>query len=92
MRMNWIAAAVALACAGAVHAEKAAPAADPRIASILDNLGRVRPIESVALSPDGRHLAWTVKTNGKIVLELAELLRPESYRPVDDAVLRCLRL
>lgn len=72
MRMNWIAAAVALACAGAVHAEKAAPAADPRIASILDNLGKVRPIESVALSPDGRHLAWTVKTNGKIVLELAD--------------------
>jgi dipeptidyl aminopeptidase/acylaminoacyl peptidase len=73
MRTTWIAAAVALACATAAQAENAAPKADdPRIAAILENLGKVRTIESVALSPDGKHLAWAVKTNGKPVVEVAD--------------------
>jgi dipeptidyl aminopeptidase/acylaminoacyl peptidase len=73
MRTKWIAAAVALACAGAAQADTAAKTADdPRIAAILDSLGKVRTIESVALSPDGKHLAWTVKTNGKPALEVAD--------------------
>jgi dipeptidyl aminopeptidase/acylaminoacyl peptidase len=73
MRTKWIAAAVALACAGVAQADTdAKPAGDPRIAAILDSLGKVRTIESVALSPDGKHLAWTVKTNGKPVLEVAD--------------------
>jgi dipeptidyl aminopeptidase/acylaminoacyl peptidase len=73
MRTKWIAAAVALACAGAAQADTAARTADdPRIAAILDSLGKVRTIESVALSPDGKHLAWTVKTNGKPALEVAD--------------------
>ncbi|APG06674.1 peptidase S9 [Luteibacter rhizovicinus DSM 16549] len=73
-----MAAAVALACAGvaqadtAVKADDAAKPADPRIAAILDSLGKVRTVESVALSPDGKHLAWAVKTNGKPVIEVAD--------------------
>jgi len=73
MRTQWIAAAIALACAGAAHADTPAKKAeDPRIAAILDSLGKVRTIESVSLSPDAKHLAWTVKTNGKTVLEVAD--------------------
>lgn len=73
MRTQWIAAAIALACAGAAYADTPAKKAeDPRIAAILDSLGKVRTIESVSLSPDAKHLAWTVKTNGKMVLEVAD--------------------
>ncbi|QWT21972.1 S9 family peptidase [Bacillus sp. NP157] len=72
MRTKWIATAVALACATSAYAEPAARADDPRIAAILDGLAKVRTIESVALSPDGKHLAWAVKTDGKPVLEVAD--------------------
>lgn len=76
MRYTWIAAAMALACAAGAHAEKA-PAAgktatDPRIASILEALGKVRTVDSVALSPDGRHLAWAVKTGKGVAIEVAD--------------------
>ncbi|MET0936884.1 MAG: prolyl oligopeptidase family serine peptidase, partial [Luteibacter sp.] len=81
MRTKWIAAAVALACVGAAQADTAAKtAADPRIAAILDSLGKVRTIESVALSPDGTHLAWTVKTDGKPVLEVADANGRNAHR------------
>jgi dipeptidyl aminopeptidase/acylaminoacyl peptidase len=46
----------------------AASAADPRIASLLDSLGRVRRPTSAAISPDGNDVAWTV--NGKRGSEL----------------------
>ena len=73
MRTKWIAAAVALACAGAAQADTAAKTVDdPRIAAILESLGKVRTVESVALAPDGKHLAWAVKTNGKPVVEVAD--------------------
>ncbi|MGF6492331.1 dipeptidyl aminopeptidase/acylaminoacyl peptidase [Luteibacter sp. 621] len=72
MRTTWIAAAVALACVTAAQAEPAPKADDPRIAAILENLGKVRTVESVALSPDGKHLAWAVKTDGKPVLQVAD--------------------
>jgi len=35
-------------------------APDPRIAPLLDDLGRVRTPTSVAISPDGNYLAWAV--------------------------------
>jgi dipeptidyl aminopeptidase/acylaminoacyl peptidase len=75
MRTKWIAAAAALACAGAAHAgtSPAKSPEDPRIASILEALGKVRSIGSVSLSPDAKHLAWTVKTDGKQVLQVADV-------------------
>jgi dipeptidyl aminopeptidase/acylaminoacyl peptidase len=73
MRTKWIAAAVALACAGAAYADTPARGAeDPRIAAILEALGKVRSIGSVSLSPDAKHLVWSVKTGGKPVLEVAD--------------------
>lgn len=73
MRTKWIVAAVALACAGVAQADTPAKTGeDPRIAAILESLGKVRSIGSVSLSPDAKHLAWTVKTNGKPVLEMAD--------------------
>jgi dipeptidyl aminopeptidase/acylaminoacyl peptidase len=81
MRTKWIAAAVALACAGHAFADTPAKTADdPRIAAILDALGKVRTIESVALSPDAKHLAWTVKTDGKTVLEVADANGRNAHR------------
>ena len=45
---------------------------DPRIGAVLTDLGKVRQIDSVALSPDGKHLVWAVDTNGKPGLVLAD--------------------
>ena len=36
----------------------AQPAANPRIGSILGELASVRPFEQVAISPDGKRVAW----------------------------------
>ena len=44
---------------------------DPRIDQLLDQLGKVRAIHAVQLSPDGRQLAWVVDSHGKPVIELA---------------------
>jgi acylaminoacyl-peptidase len=38
------------------------PAANPRVRAVLDDLAKVQGIRQVALSPDGQHLAWTVRT------------------------------
>jgi dipeptidyl aminopeptidase/acylaminoacyl peptidase len=48
------------------------PTTDPRISALLTELGKVRPIEGVALSPDGRHLVWAVSTDGQPALMLAD--------------------
>ena len=47
-------------------------AADPRIEALLTELGKVRAIHEVALSPDGRHLAWVVETQDKPAIMLAD--------------------
>src|SRR5690242_17555030 len=44
---------------------------DARIAQILAQRQRVQEIEAVALSYDGRHLAWVVSQDEKTRLELA---------------------
>lgn len=81
MRTKWIAAAVALAFAQASLAETpTTPADDPRIAAILASLAKVRTIESVALSPDGKQLAWAVKTDGKSVIEVADAQGHHAHR------------
>ena len=43
------------------------PTSDPRIASILAELASVRPFEQVAISPDGKRVAWVEKVveNGR---------------------------
>lgn len=48
------------------------PATDPRIEALLSQLGKVRDIPEVALSPDGRQLAWVVETQGKPGIMLAD--------------------
>jgi dipeptidyl aminopeptidase/acylaminoacyl peptidase len=45
---------------------------DPRINAVLTDLGKVRQIDSVALSPDGKHLVWVVDTSGKPAMMLAD--------------------
>ncbi|RDS81507.1 S9 family peptidase [Dyella psychrodurans] len=47
-------------------------ATDPRIDALLTQLGKVRDIGEVALSPDGHQLAWVVETNGKPGIVLAD--------------------
>ncbi|UPG87529.1 S9 family peptidase [Luteibacter aegosomatis] len=87
MRNTWIAAAMALAFAGAAHAGKA-PATDkpdqaptdPRIAAILESLGKVRTVQSVAMSPDGNHLAWAVKTGKGTAIEIADADGQKAHR------------
>ena len=44
---------------------------DPRIDTLLTQLGKVRAVSAVQLSPDGRRLAWVVQTDGKPAIEVA---------------------
>jgi dipeptidyl aminopeptidase/acylaminoacyl peptidase len=54
-------------------AAESAPKADARITAILKSLGQVKPIEAVALSPDGHKLAWVIREQGKPTLEVASV-------------------
>ncbi|GLQ88439.1 S9 family peptidase [Dyella flagellata] len=47
-------------------------ATDPRIEALLGQLGKVREVREVALSPDGHQLAWVVETQGKPGIMLAD--------------------
>lgn len=47
-------------------------ATDPRIDALLTQLGKVRDINEVAVSPDGHQLAWVVETQGKPGIMLAD--------------------
>ena len=60
-----------LALAFAPLAFAAPRAVDPRIDDLLDQLDKVRSIDAVKLSPDGRQLAWVVHTEGKPAIEVA---------------------
>lgn len=51
----------------------AAPSVDPRIEKLLGQLALVQPIEGVAISPDGQHLAWVVETKGKPAITVAAI-------------------
>ena len=58
------------------------PKRDPRIDSVLNDLGKVRSIYQTAISPDGKMLAWVVagEDHGKAggtEIELAPLAAPE---------------
>ncbi|MEO7067988.1 MAG: S9 family peptidase [Rhodanobacter sp.] len=51
----------------------AAPSVDPRIEQLLGQLALVQPIEGVAISPDGQHLAWVVENKGKPAITVAAI-------------------
>jgi dipeptidyl aminopeptidase/acylaminoacyl peptidase len=44
---------------------------DPRIEQLLGQLGKVRSVEAVAISPDGTQLAWVTQHDGKSAIEVA---------------------
>ncbi|MEO6925261.1 MAG: S9 family peptidase [Rhodanobacter sp.] len=44
---------------------------DPRIEQLLSELGKARPIQAVAISPDGKQLAWVIERDGKPAIEVA---------------------
>ncbi len=74
MSMRWVVPLLAVAFVVPAFAAAPAPAAaDPRIAEILKSLGAVHSIESVAVSPDGLHLAWVVRDKGKSSVQLADI-------------------
>ncbi|WP_426687746.1 S9 family peptidase [Rhodanobacter ginsengiterrae] len=60
----------AMALATNAHAD--APQIDPRIEQVLTALGKARSIQAVALSPDGRQLAWVIERDGKPAIEVAD--------------------
>ncbi len=63
----------------------AAPAkVDPRIEQLLTELGKVRQVSAVQLSPDGTQLAWVVRTEGKEDIEVARA-DGSDVRRVSDA-------
>jgi dipeptidyl aminopeptidase/acylaminoacyl peptidase len=63
-------------------AQSPATKRDPRIGSVLDNLGKARSLYQTAISPDGKLLAWVVRgeEGGKrsgTEIEVAPLADPE---------------
>jgi len=53
---------------------------DPRIDHLLTELGKVRGIRGVQLSPDGRQLAWVVNTGGKPTVMLGKADGRDAHR------------
>jgi dipeptidyl aminopeptidase/acylaminoacyl peptidase len=58
--------------APAAMADTHGSSTDPRIESLLTQLGKVRNVSEAALSPDGKQLAWVVETNDKASIVLAD--------------------
>ncbi|WP_267225705.1 alpha/beta hydrolase family protein [Dyella silvae] len=70
-----------LMAAAIVPAVQAKPTTvDPRIEQLLTELGKVRQISAVQLSPDGNQLAWVVRTNGKDAVEVAKADGSDAHR------------
>ena len=61
-----------LALALAPNAFAAAPEVDPRIEQVLAQLGKAQSIQAVAISPDGKQLAWVIRHDGKPTVEVAD--------------------
>jgi dipeptidyl aminopeptidase/acylaminoacyl peptidase len=64
-------AALLLALSLAPSLSAAAPVVDPRIEQVLTQLAKVHPIDAVALSPDGKRLAWVTVLQGKPAIDVA---------------------
>lgn len=69
-----------LAATVAPAAMAASAPIDPRIDQLLNQLGQVRDIQAVQLSPDGRQLAWVVDTDGKAAIEIARADGSHAHR------------
>ena len=61
-----------LALTLAPNAFAAAPEVDPRIEQVLAQLGKAQSIQAVAISPDGKQLAWVIRHDGKPTVEVAD--------------------
>jgi dipeptidyl aminopeptidase/acylaminoacyl peptidase len=61
-----------LAIATAPAALAASPTVDPRIEHVLAQLGKAQSIQAVAMSPDGKQLAWVIERQGKSAIEVAD--------------------
>jgi len=60
-----------LAIALTPNAFAASPGVDPRIEQLLTELGKAQEIGAVAISPDGKQLAWVIERQGKPSIEVA---------------------
>ena len=74
----FLAAVTAVFCLHLAATAQPAPASnasatDPRIAALLDSLGRVRTPTSAAISPDGNTVAWTFHTEHGSELHLTRI-------------------
>ena len=73
--------ALALSCVlAAPLASAGSQPVDPRIESLLSQLGQVRAIHAAQLSPDGSQLAFVVETDGKSAIELARADGSDAHR------------
>ena len=61
-----------LAIALTPNAFAASPSVDPRIEQLLTELGKAQEIGAVAMSPDGKQLAWVIERQGKPSIEVAD--------------------
>jgi dipeptidyl aminopeptidase/acylaminoacyl peptidase len=61
-----------LALALAPNAFAATPDVDPRVEQVLTQLGKAQSIQAVAISPDGKQLAWVIRRDGRPTIELAD--------------------
>jgi len=66
---------VCIAVGGRLAAGATVPP-DPRISAVISELEKTRMIHQVALSPDGRTIAWTVDGNMGVEIEVASTADP----------------
>jgi len=63
---------LALALAPPAFADTTDAKVDPRIEQVLAEMGKAKSIQSVAISPDGKHLAWVTRLDGKPAIQVAD--------------------
>jgi dipeptidyl aminopeptidase/acylaminoacyl peptidase len=64
---------------------------DPRIANVLSELERTRPVHQAALSPDGQTIAWVADADGATEIKIAPVADPSrSHRLTAGTGAPCL--
>jgi len=71
LKRSPLSASLLLAAMWLPNAFAASADVDPRIGQLLGQLGKVRSVEAVAMSPDGTQLAWVIQHEGKPTIEVA---------------------